>query len=179
MNSLAIFEFTEDDLKSNQRGFISVNQKAMIENMAQGIRGSQSGGSKVGVFFLFFGLCLILGMFLSVESYRTALFTDPIILTVLVLIVPVVLGIFGLSIYSAYKRAERLLNSELKKVEGRVELDETHSSKVGSTYYVIIRKIRFPFPEDISGTFQEGKIYRIYYCETSMLKYMLSFEKVE
>lgn len=179
MNSLAMFEFTEDDLKSNKRGFITPKQKEVIKNYADGIRRSQQGGLKVVVFFLFLGLCMILGMFLSSESYRTLLFSDPTILIVLIMIVPVVLGIFILSIYFAYKRADRFLNSELKKVEGKVQLDEEHSSKVGSTYYVIVNKVKFPFPEEVHQTFQEGDNYRIFYCETSMLKYILSFEKIE
>ena len=176
---MGIFEFTEEDLRSNQRGFISDAQKVTIKNMADSIRNSQWGGLKVVVFFLFLGLCIILGMFLSSESYHVMLFTDPFILIVLMAIVPVVLGIFALSIYSAYRRADRLQNSELKKVEGVVRLDETHSSNIGSTYYIIIGKIKFAFPEEIGGTFQEGKTYRIFYCETSMFKYLLSFEKVD
>ena len=179
MNFLAMFEFTEEDLKSNKNGFISASQKEALKNMAKGIHSSQSGSLKWGVLFLFFGLCVILGMFLSVESYRSMMVTDPTILIVLCLIVPVVLGIFSLSIYGAHRRADRLLNSELKKVEGVVRLDESHSSNPGTAYYVNIGKVKFAFPEDISGTFLEGKSYRIFYCETSMFKYMLSFEKVD
>jgi hypothetical protein len=179
MNSLVMFEFTEDDLKSNKLGLFSASQKEVIKNYSDGIRKSQQGGLKVVVFFLVLGLCMILGMFLSSESYRALLFSDPTILIVLITIVPVVLGIFALSIYFAHQRADRFLNSEVKKVEGMARLDEEHSSKIGSTYYVIINKIKFPFPEDISGIFQEGKSYRIFYCETSMLKYLLSFEKID
>jgi len=179
MNSLAMFEFTEDDLNANKRGFFSASQKETIKNYADGIRRSQQGGLKIVVFFLFLGVCMILGMLLSSESYRALLFSDPTILIVLALTVVVVLGIFTLSIYAAHARADRLLNSDVKRVEGVVRLDETHSSKVGSAYYVIIGKIQFVFPEEISGTFQEGEAYRIYYCETSMFKYVLSFEKVD
>jgi hypothetical protein len=178
MNFLTTFEFTEDDLNSNKRGFISASQKKIIKNYADGIRKSQQGGWKFVVFFLFLGLCMILGMMLSSESYRALLFSDPTILIVLALTVPVVLGIFALSIYAANRRADRFLNSELKKVEGAIRLDETHSSEVGSAYYVIIGKVKFPFPEPIAGTFLEGDVYRIFYCETTALRYILSFEKV-
>lgn len=178
MNFLAMFEFSEEDLSSNQRGFISASQKMSIKNMAEGIRKSSWGGLKVVPFFLILGYCLILGMLLSSESYRAMLFTDPSILILLAVIVPVVFGILALSIYLAYRRAGRLSNSELMKVEGAVELDEYHSSKTGSTYYVVVEGVKFAFPEEISGTFQEGKSYRIFYCETSMFKYMLSFEKL-
>src|SRR5690349_18768389 len=135
MNFLAMFEFTMDDLKSNQRGLISVKQKDAIENIAEGIRKSQRGSAKAGVFFLFFGLCIILGMFLSSENYRAMLFTDPSILLSLGTIVLIVFGILALSIYLTYRRADRFSNSGLKEVEGLAHLDETHSSKTGSTYY--------------------------------------------
>ena len=179
MNSLAMFDFTEEDLKSNKRGFFTSRQREIVENMAGGIRRSSWGGLKVVPFFLILGLCLILGMFLSSESYRAMLFTDPSILISLVVIVIVVFCILVLSIILAYRSADRLSNSELKKVEGKVRLDESYSESAGRAYYVIIGKIKFVFPEDVSGTFQEGKAYRIFYCETSMFKYLLSFEKVD
>ena len=113
MNFLAMFGFTEDDLESNKRGSISTSQKETIKNIADGIRNSQWGGLKVVIFFLFLGLCIILSMFLSSESYRALLFSDPSILIVFATTVPVVLGIFALSIVSAYRRADRLMDSEL------------------------------------------------------------------
>ncbi len=176
--NLSIYEFTEEELKSNQRGFFSSGQKEMIENMAAGIRHSQLGTAKIGMIFPFFGLCIVLGLSLSNESSRAALFSDPLILIVLVLLMPFLIGIFALSVYFAYRRADRLSSAELSKVEGRVELDESHSSKAGSTYYAIFGKIRFAFPEDVSDIFQEGGTYRIYYCETSMLKLIMSYEKI-
>ncbi len=179
MNFLAMFDFTEEDLRSNKRGFFTPGQREIIENMAGGIRKSSWGGLKVVPVFLILGLCLILGMFLSSESYRAMLFTDPAILISLAAIVPVVFCILALGVYLAYRRADRLSNSDLKNVEGRVRLDEVHSEGAGTAYYVIIGKIKFVFPEDISGTFREGQVYRIFYCETSMFRYMLSFEKVD
>lgn len=179
MNSLAMFEFTDEDLKSNKRGFFTPKQREIIENTAGGFRKSSWAGFKIVPFFLILGLCLILGMFLSIESYRTMLFTDPSILISLAGIVFVVFCILVLSIILAYRRADRLSNSELKKAEGKVRLDESHSESAGTAYYVIAGKIKFVFPEDVSGTFQEGKSYRIFYCETSMFKYMLSFEKAD
>jgi hypothetical protein len=179
MNSLSMFEFTEEDLKSNKRGFFSDSQKAVLKGYAEGMRRSQSGGIWVVIFFLFLGLCIILGMFLSNESSRAALFSSPFNLIALAMIVPVVLGIFALSIWGAYRRADRLLNAELKSVEGVARLDESHDSGVGSTYYVIVGKVKLPFADEVHDTFQEGKKYRIFYCETSMFKYILSFERLD
>ena len=180
MSSLSMFEFTEEDLKSNKRGFFSASQKATLKGYAEGMRSTQRGGLWVVVFFLFFGLCIILGMSLFNESSRRALFASPFNLIVLAMTIPVVLGIFALSIWAAYRRADRLTNAELKSVEGVARLDESHDDGVGSTYYVIINKVKLPIPEESSGSiFQNGKRYRIFYCHVSMLKFILSFEKLD
>jgi hypothetical protein len=176
--NLSIYEFTDEELKSNKRGFISPGQKKMINGMAGGIRRSQMGNAKVAIIFPFIGLCMVLGLSLSNEDSRAAFFASPMNLIVLILLVPLIIGIFALSIYFANKRADRLTNSELSVVEGMVRLDESHSSKVGSTYYAILGKTKFAFPEDVSGIFQEGEKYRIYYCQTSMLKLILSYERM-
>jgi hypothetical protein len=177
---MSTFEFTEEDLKSNKRGFLSASQKAMLKGYAEGMRRTQRGGLWVVIFFLFLGLCIILGMSLSNESTRRALFSSPFNLIALAMTVPVVLGIFGLSIWAAYRRADRLANAELKSVEGIARLDETHDSDVGSAYYVIVNKVKLPIPEESSGSiFQGGKKYRIFYCEVSMLKFILSFEMID
>lgn len=175
----AVYEFTDQELKSNQRGFISPGQMEMINNMAIGIRRSQQSTAKIAIIFPFLGLCMILGLSLSNESARTVLFSKPINLIILALLIPIVLGIFGLSIYFANKRADQLVDSRLSKVEGKVSLDETHSSKVGSTYYVIIETVRFVFPEDVSKIFLENSNFRIYYCKTMMLNLILSYEKID
>lgn len=173
-----IYEFTEEELRSNQHGFFSEGQKEMLRQMAAGIRSSQRSTAKIAIIFPFIGLCIILGLLLSNESARAALFSNTINLVVLGLLIPIVVGIFWLSIYFADKRADQLAASRLSKVEGKVSLDETHSSKVGSAYYVIIKKVRFAFPEDVSRIFPEGSTFRIYYCETTMLKLILSYEKI-
>lgn len=175
-----MFEFTEEDLKSNKRGFFSASQKATLKGYAEGMRSTQRGGLWVVVFFLFFGLCIILGMSLANESSRRALFASPFNLIVLAMTVPVVLGIFALSIWAAYRRADRLTNAELKSIEGVARLDESHDEGVGSTYYVMIGKVKLPIPQESSGSvFQEGKRYRIFYCHVSMIKFILSFEKLD
>ena len=180
MKAMSPFEFTEEDLKSNKRGFFSASQKATLKSYAEGMRRTQRGGLWVVIFFLFFGLCIILGMFLSNESSRTAFFSSPFNLIALALIIPVVLGIFALSIWAAYRRADQLTNAELKSIEGVARLDETHESGIGSAYYVIINKIKLPIPEEASGSvFREGKRYRIFYCHVSMIKFILSFEKLD
>jgi hypothetical protein len=175
----AVYEFTDEELRTNQRGLISPAQKEMLHQMAVGIRRSQRGTAKVAIIFPLIGLVMILGLSFSNESARTALFSNIINLVILALLFPLVIVIFWLSIYFADKRADQLAGSHLSRVEGKVSLDETHSSKVGSTYYVIIGKVKFAFPEDVSRIFPESSNFRIYYCETKMLKLILSYEKID
>jgi hypothetical protein len=173
-----MFEFTEADLRSNQNGFISASQKESIDGMAVGIRATQRSTAKIAIVFPFLGLCMILALFLSNEDSRAALFSNPLNIVILILLVPFVVGIFLASIYFADRRADRLSEAGLRKVEGAVELEETHSSKTGPAYYVILGKERFFVPEELFETFQEGARYRFYYCEIPMLKFVLSYEKL-
>lgn len=173
-----VFEYSEEDLKSNLRGFITPGQKAWIENMAMGIRKSQSGSLKAGAFFVIFGLCMITVMFLSAESYREMLLTNPMGFLPILAVIPIVGFIFALSMYFANRRAERLSNSELKRAEGTVRLDESHTSKAGTTYHVFVGDTEFQFAEDVSSVFKEDARFLVFYCETTMLKLILSLEKI-
>lgn len=170
-----LFEFTEVDLHSNQRGFITASQKQWLEGFAKGIVSSHRGGWPIIIFFLVLGIGMILGLNLSNESTRRAFFADPIILIVLCAIVPVVLGIYGLSAIFAKRRADQISNPELKVAEGTISLDEEYS-RVGPTYFVFVGETEFKFGGDMSMYFPEGRTCRVYYCETSMLKMILSFE---
>jgi hypothetical protein len=174
----SVYEFTEQELISNQRGFMSSGQKEMIHQFAAGIRRSQRATARVAIIFPFIGLTMILALSLSNERARAALFSSALNLLVLACLIPMVLGIFALSIYLADKRADKLATSKLSTVEGRIGLDETHSTGIGSTYFVIIGKTRFAFPEDVSHIFPENSKFRFYYCETTMLKLILSYEKL-
>jgi len=178
MRKLTFYEFTEEELRSNQRGFITPSQKKWIEGMAQGIRRSQRGGFPIVVFFLIVGLGLILGMSFSNERARAAFLADPLNIVVLCATIPVILGIFGLSIFFANRRAARLVESELKKAEGVIRWDEEHSD-VGPTYFLFLGSTTFKFGEDLSEVFPEGKRGRIYFCETSMLQLILSHELLD
>lgn len=131
--NLNLFEFTEADLKSNRLGLFSERQRRWVDGMAEGIRRSQRGGLPVILFFLVLGLGIFFGMTFSVAGARTAFLSDPLNLAVVGAIIPVVLGIFGLSVISANRRAEQFKASAVLKAEERAQLDEEHSSKTGST----------------------------------------------
>ena len=174
---LNIFDFTESDLNSNRLGLISARQQEQLNQFARGMRKSQWSSLWVVGFFLPFGLCLVLGMYLSNESSRAALFSSPWNLIAILAVVPIVLAIVGLGIFLTYRRAERLSNPELKIAEGVIALEEEHS-KYGPVYYVIVDEKEFTFTEPVSKMFPEDSRVRIYYCETSYLQYILSHEKL-
>lgn len=170
-----LYEFTEEDLRSNQRGFITPAQMKFLNGFAKGIVASHRGGWPVIIFFLVLGLGMILAMNLSNESTRRAFFANPTIVIVLCAIVPVVLGIYGVSAIFAKRRADQIANPVLKIAEGTITLDE-ESSSVGPTYFVLVGEDEFKFGGDMSPYFPEGHKCRIFYSETSMLKIILSYE---
>lgn len=173
--NLTFYEFTEEDLRSNQRGFMTPRQKEWVKSWAGGIRRSQRGNFPLVIFFMLLGLGMFFGMTFSNESARRAFLSDPLNLIVICGSVPVILGIVALGQFFGRRRAARLENSELKAAEGVISLDE-ETSRVGTTYYAHVGDTEFAFGEDVSASLPEGRRCRIYYCETNMLKLILSYE---
>ena len=173
--NLTGFDFTEEDLRSNQRGFITPRQKKWVEGMAEGIRHSQRGSFPIVIIFMLLGFGIIFGMIFSNESLRGAFFADPLVLILTFCSIPVILGIVGLGHFFGNRRAARLAAAELKSAEGVISLDEEHS-RVGTTYYVYVGETEFKFGGDMSRVFPEGRRCRVFYCETAMLQLILSYE---
>ncbi|MFN3491427.1 MAG: hypothetical protein ACK40V_04315, partial [Anaerolineales bacterium] len=92
-------------------------------------------------------------------------------------VIPMVAFILGVAIFFANRRADKLEKAELKRVEGVVSHDEEHS-EYGTTYYVIISKVKFLFSEDVYQIFPEGARFRIYYCDAAYFQLILSYEKL-
>ncbi len=176
---LNLFEFGDEDLAMNRRGLMTARQTEWVRNMAGGLRRSQAGVAKTGIFFLFFGLCVVFGMYWINESTREALLSNPSDFLPVLIVIPVVTAVFVSSIYFANRRAERLLASGVRKAEGLIQLDEEHSSETGSAYHAYIGKTKFSFAENVRTMFEEGRRYRFYYCETAMLRLVLSYKKIE
>lgn len=175
---LTFFEFTPEDLSSNQRGIITTRQLEFIKGMAEGIRRSQRGGLPVILFFLLLGLGIFFSMTFSNESARKAFLSDSLNIIVMCSIPPVVLAIFGIAIFFANRRAAQLEESGLKVAEGEISWDE-ESSKAGPTYFLYLGETEFTFGEDLSSDFPPGRRGRIFYCETSFLKLILSHELLD
>ena len=172
-----MFEFNEEDLKANKRGQLSKSQKEWLKMIGQGGVRLQGFNVWIAIGFLFFGLCLSLGLFLQNEDSRAALFANPLNLLVFPITVIVVLGILGLSILFARRRANKLENAVLSSVSGTVRHDYDSSGKSGiTTYYVLVGKKKFKFADDMSSVFKEGEKYKVYYSGSGVYEFVMSYE---
>jgi hypothetical protein len=172
-----VFEFSEEDLKFNQRGQISPHQKEWLKGIARGTRSFSWTSVWVILGFTFLGLGMVLGLSLQNEDSRRALFSNPMNLLMFPVMVLVILGVIILVIAVAYWNARRLENATLLSVTGNIRLDEDSSSKGGTAYYVFVEKKRFTFGNDMSRAFKEGGKYKVYYCKPGMYEFVLSFEQ--
>lgn len=172
-----MYEFTEDDLTFNKRGRLSPAQKEWLKNIGKGGARVQRSNVWIAVGFLFLGLCLILGMYLSNEDSRAALFSNPLNLLLFPIIVIVVVGILVLSILLAHWNTDKLRNAALSSISGTVRFDHDSSGRSGiTTYFVIVGKKKFKFADDMSNTFKEGQKYKFYYCKAGMYEFVMSYE---
>src|SRR4026209_2555233 len=119
-----IFDFTEEDLKSNQRGHISPRQIEWLNMTARGIRSSSWTSVYVTVGFMFLGLCIILALYLQNEDSRAALFANPLNLLVFPATIMAVAAILTFSIWLARRISQRLMNAQIQTAEGKIRLDE-------------------------------------------------------
>ena len=172
------FDFTEEDLKLNQRGQVSARQREWLNMTARGIRSSSWTSVYVTVGFLFLGLCILLALYLQNEDSRAALFSNPLNLLVFPATIIAVAAILAFSIWLARRISQRLMNAQIQTAQGKVRLDE-ESGEGGITYYVFVGKKKFAFGEDISRVFKEGEKYKVYYCKSGVYEMVLSLEKVE
>jgi hypothetical protein len=170
-----IFDFNENDLRSNQRGLISPRQKEWLGMTARGIRSCSWTSALVAVFFLFLGLGITLALYLQNERSRAALFSNPMNLTVFPATALLVLGILAVSILLARRQANKLVGAQLQYVEGNARLDQDASAKGGTAYFVYIGKKKFMFGEDMSRVFKDEERYRVYYCKSGIYEFVMSF----
>ncbi len=174
-----MYEFTEEDLKYNKRGQLSPNQKEWLKNIGRGGVRMQSGNTWIAVGFMFLGLCIIIGMYLSNEDARAALFANPMNLLIFPVIIAVVVGILVLAILLARWNANKLANAVLSSASGAIRHDYDSSGESGiTTYFVIVGRKKFKFADDMSSTFKEGEKYRFYYCKAGMYEFVMSYEQM-
>ena len=174
-----MFEFTEEDLQLNKRGQLSLGQKQWLKSIAQGTRSFSWTGLFITIGFMFLGLCMVLGLSLQNERSRTALFSNPVNLIVLIGMIPLILGIFALVILINYRNTHKLENAVLSTASGAVRFDEDSSGNSGTTYYVIVGKKKFKFGDDMSRLFTDGEKYKFYYCKAGLYEFVMSYEQLQ
>jgi len=176
---MSIFDFTEEDLKSNKRGQLSPRQKEWLKMVARGFRSFSWKSALITIAFTFLGLCIVLALYLQNQDTRAALFSNPVNLIMFPVIMVVIMGILALVIFLNYRNANRLENSNLLSAEGKIHLEEDSSGESGVTsHYVLVGKKRFAFGEDISRVFKEGAKHKVYYCKSGVYEFVLSLERV-
>lgn len=175
---LSIFEFTPQDLRSNERGYITDRQRAWLRSNARGIRSCSMTSAVIGLGFAIFGMLLTLGLYLQNEDSRAALFSNSMNLPMLAGGLIAAVSILGLSIWFARRQASAVEEAALRKVQGTVRLDQDYSPGSAITsYHVLIGDQKFSFTEDVSRVFKEGSQYSIYFCRSGPYRLILSMEQ--
>ena len=175
--SLSIFEFTPEDLRANQRGYLTDRQRGWLHSTARGIQSCSMSSAVVALVVVLLGLTLTLGLYLSNEDSRRALFANPMNLLALAGAAVIGVAAIGLSILLSRRQASAVTQAKLRRVQGTVRLDQDYSPRSAMTsYHVIIGDQRFSFTDDMSSVFREGRPYTIYYCKSGPYQLIMSYE---
>jgi hypothetical protein len=175
--SLSIYEFTPADLRANQRGYLTDGQRGWLQSTARGIVGCSMASAPIALGFVLLGLLLTLGLYLSNEDSRAALFASPMNLLGLAAAGAIGMAAIGGSIWLARRQASKVARAQLQRVQGKVRLDQDYSARSGiTTYKVIVGTQKFSFADDMSAIFHEGREYRIHYCQSGPYQLIMSYE---
>jgi hypothetical protein len=172
-----MFNFIEDDLRSNRAGQISARQQQWLTQL--GRTTSRWGGTTlwVGLVFMIFFVFLILALFMmNADTRKLLISASPMLAAALCFVLLAILLFSLLSRGIVQKRAAELVRAELLTAEGAAKLGETHNPKWGKGYYLEIGEIRFAI--DARNNFEEGERYRVYYGRIPTGNLILSYEKV-
>ena len=177
--NLSIFDFTPEDLQANRHGYISQRQRENLERTAGGIVRASRSNSRIALIFVFFGLALILTLYLQNASSQAALFSNPLNLVMLAGAIALVMLILGFATSLTRRQSTALAAAQLQKAEGVVRMEQSFSPESAITsYYVFVGDQKFAFSEDMSGTFTEGRNYRVYFVHSGPYRLILSLEKL-
>jgi hypothetical protein len=178
--SLGIFEFTAEDLRANQRGQLSDQQRGWLRRTGRGIQSCSMASAPIALGFVLLGLIIMLALYLQNEDTRAALFANPEILLALAGAGVIGVAAIGLSVLLARRQAAAVTRAGLMVVQGPVRLDRDFSPGSGITsYHVLIGDQKFSYTDDMSDTFHEGRTYRVFFCKSGPYKLIMSYEQVD
>ncbi len=133
--------------------------------------------SWVGLVFMIFFTCVVLGLFMMNEGTQKVLVSAfPILAVVLCFVFLAIILFSFLGKIVTQKQAEQIVQAEFLTVEGTAKLGETHSARWGSGYFLEIGETRFAI--DARNKFEEGKRYRVYYGRIPHGSLIFSYEKI-
>jgi hypothetical protein len=177
--SLSIFEFAPEDLRANQRGYLTDKQRGWLQSTARGITGCSMASAPIALGFVLLGLALTLGKYLSNADSLMALFSNPMNLVGLASAGSIGVAAIGLSVFLARRQAAGVERAALKMTQGQVRLDTDFSSITSTTtYHVYVGEHKFSFGDDMSSVFREGSLYRVYCCKSGPYELVMSFERL-
>ena len=175
--SLAIFEFTPQDLQVNRNGRFTDRQRGWLHGTARGITGCSMASAPIALGFVLLGLTITLVLYLSNEDSRRALFSNPMNLLGLAAAGLIGVGAIGLSIFFARRQAEGVVRAQLRRAQGPVRFDSDYASSSSlTTYHVFVGDHKFSFGDDMNSVFQEGSAYTVYYCKSGPHQLIMSYE---
>jgi succinate dehydrogenase hydrophobic anchor subunit len=173
---VSIFNFTENDLRENQHGLISLRQKDWLQMTRRHHRSFARREALIMVGFVFLILGFILIWVLQDESARTGLFSNPDIILVILAVLLVIITVLALAIFLDYRDVNRLKDINLSSVSGVVHLEKSSDEYNNPINYVIVGTKKFFFKDDMSQIFKEGNQYHVYYCESGKYRFIMSYE---
>ena len=177
--SLSIFEFTPEDLKMNQRGSLTDKQRGWLRGTARGIMSCSMASAPIALGFVLLGLSITVGLYLSNEDSRRALFASPMNLLGLAAAGVIGVAAVGLTIVLARRQAAGVARAQLRRAQGKVRLDQDYSARSSlTTYHVFVGDHKFSFGDDMSSVFREGHSYNVYYCQSGPYQLIMSFEEL-
>lgn len=177
--SLAIFEFTPENLRANQHGYLTDKQRGLLRSTARGITSCSMASAPIALGFVFLGLTITLGLHLSNEDSRAALFSNPTNLLGLAAAGLIGAAAVGLSGFLARQQAARVARAQLRRAQGRVRLNSDYSSGTSmTTYHAYVGEHKFSFGDDMSSVFREGDYYNVYFCQAGPYQLIMSYERV-
>ena len=173
------FDFTEEELRLNQKGLLSEKQKQVLKAMAYSIRSSSKSGVWLILGFMVLGLGIIIPLNLQGLNERSLPILGPQLVVGLCFTVLAIFAVIVFMLFNSRRQASKWEAAPVLCAEGIISHDSDYASSAGfRSYYVYFGKKRFSFPNEMERTFPEGSTFRIYYCKVGQIELIMSFERL-
>jgi len=175
---LSIFEFTPEDLKANQGGYLTDKQRGWLQGTARGITSCSMASAPIALGFVLLGLGITLALYLSNEDSRRALFSSPMNLLGLA-----AAGVIGVARGGVFDRASAQAGCrrEAGAAPARTGQGPARSGLFSPQRPHHISCLRgdhrFSFGDDMSSVFREGHSYNVYYCQSGPYQLIMSLRR--